>query len=142
LLLILNVKVTTSTLEKDLYNHPDYPSLLSINDVLIGYGVGNICIKSSVDKLSEIPVPFIAPISSESSDNLFVVIESVNGNTIRYYDPEKHQWENISKENFEKKWPSGIILLTDAEDAVGEKDYITKFREEKRLNVAKYATPG
>ena len=110
LLLILNVKITTSTLEKDLYDHPDYSSLLSISDVLIGYGVGNICIKSSVDKLSEMPVPFIVPVNSESSNNLFAVIESVNGNTIRYYDPEKHQWENISRDNFEKKCPSGIII--------------------------------
>jgi uncharacterized membrane protein len=137
----LNIKVTTTTLVNDLYNHPDYPSLLSISDVLTLHGVENISIKSTVNKLAELPLPCIALIKNDANHGTsFTVINSVNNNTISYYQPEKNQWEDISKEKFEEKWPSKIILLADAEAANGEKDYITKRLEEKRLNVAKYAT--
>lgn len=141
LLLALNVKVTNTTLQNDLYNHPDYPSLLSISDVLSGYGVANISVKTSIDKLTEVPLPCIIPLNGESDHNTyFALVESVDDNAVRYFHPEKHEWEEISKENFKKKWPSGIVLLADAADAVGEKDYKSKRREERRLNIAGYAT--
>ncbi|SHM81840.1 vitamin K epoxide reductase family protein [Mucilaginibacter sp. OK098] len=140
LLLTLNVTVTTTTLENDLYNHPDYPSLLSISDVLAGYGVENISIKSTVDKLAEMPMPCIVPIKGESNSNLFTVIRSIKDHTVSYYHPEKYKWENIGIEDFEKNWPSGIVLLAGAEDARGEKDFISKRREEKQVNIAKYTT--
>jgi uncharacterized membrane protein len=140
LLATLNIAITNTTLENDLYNHPDYPSLLSISDVLTGYGVENISIKSTIDKLGDLPLPCIAPIVDiVNHHNFFTVIESVKGDVIRYFEPQKQRWENISKEIFEKKWPSGIVLLAEAEGAVGEKDYSSKRREEKRLNAAKYA---
>lgn len=141
LLLALNLKVTTTTLENDLYNHPDYPSLLSISDVLNGYGVENISIKSTTDKLTEMPMPCMVPIHGASNhSNLFTVIESINDNTIKYYDPEKYHWKEINKEDFAKKWASGIALLVEAGNAIGEKDYVHKCREEKRRNIAKYTS--
>jgi uncharacterized membrane protein len=138
---LLNVKVTNLTLEKDLYNHPDYPSLLSVNDVLTEYGVGNVSLKVPLDQLVEIPTPFIALIKGEAAYSLsFTIVETISGDNIKYYNPEKYQWENISRADFEKTWSSGVVLLADAEGATGEKDYSKKRREEKRLKIAKYVT--
>jgi len=137
----LNVDLTYTTLEKNLYEHPDYPSLVSISDVLNYYGVENISIKTSADKLSKLPMPSIAHIKNDSGlADVFTVISWIKGNTINYYHQEKHSWETISINDFDKKWPSGILLLADAEGARGESEFSQKRREEKRLKLAEYAT--
>lgn len=137
----LDVRVTNTTIENDLLNHPDYPSLLSISDVLSEYGVKNISFKGSIEKFEKMPLPFITQIKGEKiKENLYTVICSVSNNTLRYYNPESHRWEDISNENFAKKWSSGIILLADTEEKRDEENYAKKYREEKRLKVAKYAT--
>jgi len=139
---LLNVKVTNATLEKDLQNHPDYPSLLSISDVLTGYGVGNVSLKITPDKLDELPTPFIIPIKGKTAHNSqsVTVVEKVSVDLVRYYNHEKYQWEDIVRTDFEQIWSSDIVLLADAEDAIGEKDYNKKFREERRLKIANYFT--
>lgn len=141
LLSILKVRVTNTTLKNELYNHPDYPSLLAISDILTGYGIENISTQITIDKLVELPVPFIVPLkNTANAEGQFTVIESIQGDTIKYYRSEKYRWENISKEDFEKKWLSGIVLLMDAENAIDEKEYVAKRREEKRVNMAKAFT--
>lgn len=141
LLSILKVRVTNTTLKNELYNHPDYPSLLAISDILTGYGIENISTQITIDKLVELPVPFIVPLkNTANAEGQFTVIESIQGDTIKYYRSEKYRWENISKEDFEKKWLSGIVLLVDAENAIDEKEYVAKRREEKRVNMAKAFT--
>jgi len=135
------VKVTNTTLENDLNNHPDYPSLLSISDVFARYGVQNISLKTSIEQLHNLPTPCIVPIKSqENGQNLFTVIDSVSGKSLNYYHPTKHRWKNIDVIDFEKQWSSGIVLLADTEDAHGEKEFGLNRREEKRLNIARYAT--
>ncbi|MDP3666877.1 MAG: hypothetical protein Q8R50_09360, partial [Sediminibacterium sp.] len=42
---LLNVKISNNTLKTEIKEHPDYPSLLSISDVLNRYGVENIVAK-------------------------------------------------------------------------------------------------
>jgi len=138
---LLDVKITYTTLEKDLYNHPDYPSLLSISDMLARHKVENVSLRIPPDKLTEIPTPFVAPIKSETAHSIsFTVVEAVSDNNVKYYHPEEYQWKNISRVDFEKKWTSGIVLLADAEGAIDEKDYDKKHSEEKRLKIAKYTT--
>ena len=135
----LTVKFTATGLESELYNHPDYPSLLSISDILTGYGVENITVRGAIDNLAQFPLPCIAPIwVADSHKELFTVIRQVTDNTVVYYHPEKRQWEHIDYEAFGKIWPKGIVMLADAENAVGEENYAAKLREEKRLRAAKY----
>lgn len=141
LLTMLKLQVTRTSLEKDLTNHPDYPSLLSIADVLALYGVENISIISTMEKLSEAPFPCIVPIKSATNgDNFFTIISAVKDNLVHYYDPKKSRWGNTNYETFREKWPSGIVLLVDAEGAFNETDYVIKRRKEKQLNAGRYST--
>jgi len=41
----LNININRSTLQKYFIEHPDYPSLLSISDVIKNYGVENVAAK-------------------------------------------------------------------------------------------------
>lgn len=138
LLDILNVKVTATTLAKEIEEHPDYPSLLSISDVLNNHGVENMGIRVDPERFAELPCPFITQIRwGKEPANLFTVVKEVNGNIIHFFDPEKDRWTALAKEGFLKVW-SGIALLAEAKDDAGEKDYSKKIKAENRKNIIQY----
>ncbi|MBB6110878.1 Uncharacterized membrane protein [Mucilaginibacter lappiensis] len=138
LLDILNVKVTETTLTQEIEEHPDYPSLLSISDVLNNHGVENMGIRVDPEKFDELPCPFITQIRwGKVPANLFTVVKEVNEKNIQFFDPEKHRWTSLDKETFLKRW-SGIVLLAEASDDAGEKDYNKKAKEENRKNIIQY----
>jgi len=127
----LNIKVTKTTVRNDLINHPDYPSLLSISDVLNEYGIDNITLKTTINKLSEFPLPCIVPIQDSSNTELtFSIVKSINKDNVTYYNFHKEEYETLSESSFIKKWPSGIALLIDSENGEDEKDYTKKRRRE------------
>ncbi|HEY2583244.1 MAG TPA: vitamin K epoxide reductase family protein, partial [Mucilaginibacter sp.] len=135
---LLNVKISESTIKKELEQHPDYPSLLSISDVLKSYGIENIGIKFNHNKFTEIPVPFITQFKSvERGIQFFTVVKDIKENIIHFLDPEKHSWRVLAKDDFLKRC-SGVALLTEAGDDAGEKNYVKIRKEEKRKNVLQY----
>jgi uncharacterized membrane protein len=139
LLSALDVKVTSTTLENDLRHHPDYPALLSISDVLHGYRVDNISFTTTIDMLDKIPTPFLAQVKSEQSlQDLFVIVSSVTDGAVRYYDPELRRWKEKEISDFRKSWPSGIVLIADADEAVGEQYYEYKRKEENQASLVRY----
>jgi protein-disulfide isomerase/uncharacterized membrane protein len=132
---ILQVKVTKTTLIKELDGHPDYPSLLSISDVLNAHGVENLAIKAEPDKLSQAPTPFIAVIRGEkSSGPLFTVVREVKTDSFSFFDPEAHTWTSFAAKDFLKRF-SGTILLAEASEQAGEKQYDKNLREENRKKI-------
>ena len=70
----LNVKITETTLIKDLLEHPDYPSLLSTSDVFKNYGIDNLSIKTTVENLSKLPLPFIAQVKGTKSEGNYLLL--------------------------------------------------------------------
>lgn len=134
---LLKVPVTLTALTRSLEDHPDYPSMLSMSDVLLGYGISNIVIRTSVDKLDQMPLPFIAQVKDrETGRDSLAIVRNIEQDTITWYSPEKRKWSKVSINTFKERWPSGIILLADGEGASGEKSYQQHRREEWRLNVA------
>src|ERR1044072_4508349 len=127
LLLVLKVKVSVATIKKDLEDHPDYPSLLSVSDVLTGYGIENAACKSVPENLPVTPVPFIAQIrASHNRFDEFVVVDSINNDRIHYYNVEKRRWQFIDTDAFIARWPSRILLGVNADNAKHEPDYALK----------------
>ncbi len=136
----LNVKVTLTTLTKEIEEHPDYPSLLSISDVLTAHGIENMSLKIDTAELEKIPLPCIAVIRDiENHKDSFTLIKSISDTEVEYYDLQNRSWKNISKEKFRELWPSQIVLVADAENAVEEKDYAEKVTEEKRKHLTKFS---
>jgi len=135
---LLNVKVSASTLRKEIEEHPDYPSLLSVSDVLNSYGIENLSIKIDADKLDNLPVPFITQVNgSKRSVKLFSVVKEVSDSEVKFFDPENHRWAILTKENFVKRF-LGVVLLAEAHDNAGEKDYATKIKAEKITRLGHY----
>ena len=138
LLDLLQVKVTATTLTREIEEHPDYPSLLSISDVLNNHGVENMGIRVDPQKLEELPCPFITQIRGiKDKADFFTVVKEVSENTVHFFDEEKRRWTSLAKENFLKGW-SGVVLLAEAKEDAGEKDYNKKLKEESRKNTIQY----
>ncbi|MDE1192559.1 MAG: cysteine peptidase family C39 domain-containing protein [Arachidicoccus sp.] len=131
----LEILVTKTTIQKQLEEHPDYTSLLSVSDVLKNIGIENIALKSDINSLNEFPTPFIAQIKV-GYESLFCVVSNVENDSIKFYHPLEKKETTFSKAEFDKIF-TGIVLLAEKSDTAGEKDYTTHLQEEKRLQLTK-----
>lgn len=120
LLKLLKVKVNNSSVKEALLNHPDFPSLLSISDVLQKWNIPNGAGKTTIDNLENIPTPFIA--RTESSVNPFILIKNIEKDvlTVEFLSSEKE--EKLEKRIFEKIW-EGIFLISEPNENSGEFDF-------------------
>ncbi len=127
----LKVKVTDYTVNETVLNHPDYPSILSISDALNSWHVENAAIKIEADKLTELPLPFIA--FTKNNDNAFVLITKVDDKKVFYLDDfDKTKAKNLS--DFLKEF-GDVVLLAEANENSGEADYAKARKIERRKNL-------
>ncbi|OQP57763.1 hypothetical protein A3860_09050 [Niastella vici] len=127
---LLRVKITNASLTKDIEEHPDYPSLLSISDVLNSYGISNISASFDKNSFFEVPTPFITNLRGiKRPVNYFAVVSSINNGAVRYYDHENARWETCGADDFYER-SSGVILMAEVEEGAGEIDYNKKIRQE------------
>lgn len=129
----LSIKVTLTTLEADLVNHPYYPKLVSLTDVLTNYGVHNITFKTTLPKLDDMPLPFLAVTKSEhQTGEILALVLTVEDKHITYFDPESERVVSVTKDKFSGLWPSGLVVIMDAEQGVDEINYHGKRAVERR----------
>lgn len=137
---LLNVKISSSTIKKEFEEHPNYPSLLSISDILSNYGVENLSVRITPEKLQRVPVPFITQIKGTKDDaDFFTIVKQITDGRIQYFDPEKHRWDTKESEEFLQRC-SGVVLLTDVQSEAGEKTYVQKTQEERRKHMIQNIT--
>ncbi|MDR6804559.1 putative membrane protein [Dyadobacter sp. BE34] len=141
---LIKAPVTKSSLKQSLEDHPDYPSLLSVSDVLEDFGIENISVKTSADRAINIAPPFIAqvtPLKSNSSSNNevtdsiqsrsdFVLVSEIDNNKVKLFVPRDHRWTYYSFQHFKEIY-QGVLLLAEAGENAGEKDHNEKNTAEK-----------
>ncbi len=132
---LLGAKISRSTLEKEIKGHPNYPTFLSISDVLNNYGVENLTARFDKEKLPEIPTPFITQINGKRQVNQFTVVKEIIDKQVQYYDPEMQSWMVVTLDDFAEK-SSDTVLMAEIEEPVKEKDYEGKVAEEKRIRLS------
>jgi len=121
---LTGVKITRSTLQKELTEHPDYPSLLAIMDVLKNYGIDNVAVRIAInDWGDELSCPFLAHVKGkELNHRIFVVVRKLSKGSIEIYSPETKKIEILSWDNFQQMY-KGVILAIDPSGNAGEKEY-------------------
>lgn len=134
LLTSLNIRYTSKFLKDNILSHPDYPSLLSISDILEKYHIETLAVKIDFEKLSEVPLPCIVQVEV-NRQSLFFVLKNVFDNKISYYN-DKSKLIESSKEDFLKLW-TGICLLVETSKYSKEKDIEKKILAKRTLNVLK-----
>lgn len=124
----LKIKVSSSTINKALHDHPEYPSLLSVVDALNQWNVKNMAIKVDPSRINELPLPFLAHKEAPVGDH-FELVTNLTENKIEYFD-NANKKKTISIDNFQKTW-SGIVLLAEASEDSGEFNYLDNLKRER-----------
>ena len=119
LLKIAKVKVTETTLKSKLLQHSDFPTLISLSDVLTDLKVDNMATRINPYQLSEIPLPAIAHFEDGSG---YGTIHKIENNQVEWL----HEKMGIRRESiaeFSQRW-QGITLLTQPNEKSGEDNYV------------------
>lgn len=117
---LMKVPVNKSSIKKDLEEHPDYPSLLTISDVLKKYGIGNLSAKINISEVYKLTQPFISHVKIDGKE--YFVITSVKLNYIFYLHPITNEQIKETINNFDKIF-TGVILIGERSEVFGEKNY-------------------
>jgi uncharacterized membrane protein len=126
LLRLLKVKASKQSIIKGIESHPDYPSLLSITDLLSAWNIDNFPTKINFEDLSEVQLPAI--VQFKHNNGHFVVLTRIQ-DQINYFDP--HRGNIIeSPESFKQKW-TGVVLLVSKNENSGDPDYELNNKAEK-----------
>ena len=121
----LKVMVSMHTINDTLQAHPDYPSFLSISDSLNNWKVENLVIKTSAEKLTEIPTPFI----TSFKQGVFVAVLEVAENEILIINQHGRK-ETIATSVFLVQWTENI-LVAEANELSGEINYHKNIKDAK-----------
>ena len=118
LLKIAKVNVTETTLKSKLLQHSNFPTLLSLSDVLTDLKVDNMATRINPYQLAEIPLPAIAHFEDGSG---YGTIHKIENNQVEWL----HEKMGIRRESiaeFSQRW-QGITLLTQPNENSGEENY-------------------
>ncbi|WP_164122321.1 vitamin K epoxide reductase family protein [Sphingobacterium sp. xlx-130] len=133
----LNVKFTSKNLSDKLVNHAEYPSLLSLKDILFDYSIESAAIRKGEYSYSDFETPFICSIQKEGwSKPSFTIVTKAEDNGIEYLEPLSNSIQSISLQDFEKI-DKNIILLMDTSAAKDEPNLETNRTKERARKVSK-----
>lgn len=125
LLYLSKVRVTARSLRNALWQHPDFPSLSALSDVLTDFNVPNMATRLTPDRLPEIPLPALAHLQVEGG--IFVPVRKI-GSTVEWLHTQRG-WQNDTYNDFVHKW-TGVALLAEPNDTSGEREYAQNRRRE------------
>ncbi len=129
LLRILKVKVSNTGIKK-IKEHPDYPSMLSLSDMLSEWKVENAAFKISPDKIGALPTPFIAQMQTEHESQFFTVVKEYEKDNVVVSHPVTGEWRTMSREQFLQQ-STGVVMLAESQKDSEEKAYRIHTRKER-----------
>lgn len=128
----LKVKISYTTLQQEIEEHPFYPSLLSISEVLSSFGIKNVTARFSPTKILDIPPPFLVQLKGKNDGNqFFSVIKKITDQKVYHYDSRTGKWGYDNKTSFVNQF-TGVVLMAEAGEAAGEKKYDLQVQLERR----------
>jgi len=113
------IKVTKQTIRAEMELHPDYPSLLTISDVLKKWDVHNCAYQIETGDLHKVSCPFIAHLSTNGGE--FVIVQSIDDEEVTISN-EKWTGKRYKIMEFTKLY-SGSILAVEPGVNAGEANY-------------------
>lgn len=125
LLQLCDIPVTQTGLSKALKQHPDFPSLNAVSEVLTDYKVPNLATRLNPERLFEVPLP--AMFCIEENDRLFAPVRTV-GEQITWWHSQRG-WQTDNFQDFIRKW-TGVALLIEPLKNAGEPNFDHNRRQE------------
>ena len=92
----LNSPLIAQKVYDELLIHPDYPSLLSISDILTALNIENAAFRIDADELINVPCPFIAHTTLNDGD--FILIHKISESTVIVSNEKwnKHKYSRLA----------------------------------------------
>lgn len=103
-----SLPLTHNVIKEELEQHPDYPSLLSVSDVLKEWDISNTAYEVDVEDLKQITSPFIAHISAKGG--LFVFVKKINEDSLLVNDVHGVE-KNVTITEFSSYFTGNVLLL-------------------------------
>lgn len=128
LLKLLKVKVTNTTVNETLQNHPDWPSMLCISDSLKKWNIPNGVGQIELANIDHLPTPFI--VHTNNRENPLAIVTQVTDTAIYHYQKKHKKIIIENRETFLKKW-YGVYLIAEPTEHSGEANY--KANKQKEL---------
>jgi len=122
----LNVKVTDTTIRDTILSNLHHPSLLSISDSLRAWQIDTLAIKTSIEKLQDIPCPCIVHINDDPGH--FIIIRNVINTTVTYLTDQNDEMQ-MPLEEFAGRW-GGHVLIIETRQESGEPNYAAQKRRQ------------
>ena len=110
----LSIYVDPEKIGAELDKHPDYPSLLSISDVLANFNIQNSGFRIEPEKVTAVPCPFLAHTNLNHGD--FLVVHQINAQNV-IVSSDKWNWHQLSPEEFKKIFTGVVLTAERAEGA-------------------------
>lgn len=133
LLLALGVKVTQASLQRQLEQHPRYPSLLSVSDALNHFRVENLTARLSIERIKALDQPFLTLLKAEDQDvEHLCLIKSVSPKGVISLNSKTGKKNKYNWKDFERIY-GGIALLAAKDEASGEREF-KKNRKLEKIN--------
>jgi len=130
------IKFTLTAVDDALQNHPDYPSLLSIADVLKNnYKMEVAALSVANEKLNAIPLPFITLLNEP--DKPFVAVTAIHNDTVEYTD-KKRNTVIKPKDSFLQLWNNNILIAEKTTKSTEENFQQNRLKE----NIDKLKVPA
>jgi uncharacterized membrane protein len=87
----LNIPISKKYVQKLVSSHPDFPSLLSISDILQRLGVAHNAGRIAQEELNELPFPYLLPLDKGRGDILLIK----NANDLTKHKNDLDQWGGV-----------------------------------------------
>lgn len=138
----LKIKFTKSHLQKELLEHPDYPSLASIADTIgISYDVACAPLRQTIRDYKDSPdfrLPFLAQIKPHGKyHDVFAVVTQFSDNNIQLYNPATKKQEMHTIASFDEIY-KGVILIVEAGNKTTEEHFEEHLKKEKQRTFFNY----
>ncbi|WP_165877861.1 cysteine peptidase family C39 domain-containing protein [Pedobacter psychrotolerans] len=120
----LEIPVNRNTVDENLENHPEYPSLLSIIDCLTEWKVNHKAFHIQKDEYNStnLHFPFLAHFHEKGGR--FVLVHAIQDQKVLITD-EVNNKSHIAELEFLERW-DGIVLHAEKNSSSGEQDYHKK----------------
>jgi len=137
---LLNIKVTSSSIKKDIEENPYYPSLLSLSDTFDRYHINNNAFEVSPENFDQLDAPFVAFVNMPSVGKDFVLVKNMRDETVSYLYKSKSA-NTIPKKEFLDQYQK-IIWTAEPDENSGESEFDKKRQQEQIAIYKKIAWAG
>lgn len=123
---LLKVKVNDQTVNDNLQNHPDWPSLLCIADTFTKWNIANGAGSINPYQLDRLPTPFLARVND--TEVPLVIVTDVTEDQVTLYHRHYRKPRTTSRRNFIDNW-DGIYLIAEPNAESQEPDFAQNKRK-------------